>query len=120
MTYWASWTLYGESYQASADSKDALQLLIFGKAYAPSYNAVHYWTTAKQRHQIGPKPLPYRSAAYGAFAYCERACNGAQAMGYSITSINGLCRILLLSITVIWCNRYNAKQDDMSAIPLSF
>ena len=43
MIYCATYYLLGESYTIREDSPEALRLLIFGKAYAPSYRAVRYW-----------------------------------------------------------------------------
>lgn len=43
MIYCAQYYLLGESYIVTADSPEALQVLIFGKAYAPSRASVTYW-----------------------------------------------------------------------------
>jgi hypothetical protein len=43
MLYFAHYYVLGESYVVTADSPEALQVLIFGKAYAPSRGSVTYW-----------------------------------------------------------------------------
>jgi hypothetical protein len=43
MIYCAHYYVLGESYIVTADSPEALQVLIFGKAYAPSRASVTYW-----------------------------------------------------------------------------
>jgi hypothetical protein len=43
--YYARWRAHGESNYAEADSMDKLELLVFGRAYAPCREQVSFYCT---------------------------------------------------------------------------
>jgi len=49
VTYYATWRAHGQTYESGPhDTLESCQREVFGRAYAPSRNAVTFWQVLKE------------------------------------------------------------------------